>query len=203
METPNVSGDNILAYAFWHWPQASADRTAYEAAQVEFQRSLAAAPSPGFIRSASYAIAGAPWANQGGNAYQDWYMVRGTTALDPLDEAAVNAGRKGVHDAAASLAAAGTAGLYKFRLGDLPNEVRWSHWFAKPSGMSYGHLFAAVEPALAPVGGSLWVRKMTLGPSPEFCVLARQPAVLAPQFQLFAIPLRPVWEGADAELAAR
>jgi hypothetical protein len=44
---------------------------------------------------------------------------------------------------------------------------------------------------------------MTLGPSPEFCVLARQPAVLAPQFQLFAFPLRPIWEGTDAEVAAR
>lgn len=203
METPNVSGDNILAYAFWHWPQPSADRTAYELAQVQFQRSLAAAPSPGFIRSASYAIAGAPWANNGGDAYQDWYMVRGTTALDPLDEAAITASRKAPHDAAAAQAAGGTAGLFRLRLGDLPTEARWSHWFSKPAGLSYPQLFAAVEPALAPAGGSLWVRKMTLGPSPEFCVLARQPAVLAPQFQLFAFPLRPVWEGADVEVATR
>ena len=203
METPNVSGDNILAYAFWHWPQPSADRNTYEAAQLQFQRSLAAAPSPGFIRSASYAIVGAPWANDGGDAYQDWYMVRGTTALDPLDEAAITASRKAPHDAAASLAAGGTAGLYRLRLGEVPSEARWSHWFSKPDGLTYSQLFAAIEPALSPVGGSLWVRKMTLGPSPEFCVLARQPAQLAPQFHLFAIALRPVWEGASVEMAAR
>jgi hypothetical protein len=203
METPNVSGDNVLAYAFWHWPKPSADRSAYEAAQLQFQRSLAAAPSPGFIRSASYAIAGAPWANQGGDAYQDWYIVRGTTALDPLDEAAITASRKGAHDAAASLAAGGTAGLYRLRLGELPSDVRWAHWFSKPAGLTYPQLFGAVEPALTPVGGSLWVRKMTLGPAPEFCVLARQPAQLAPQFQMVAIPLRPVWEGTNAEMASR
>ena len=68
---------------------------------------------------------------------------------------------------------------------------------SKPAGISYPQLFAAVEPALGPVGGSLWVRKMTLGPSPEFCVLAREPAVLAPQFQMFAFQLRPVWDGSD------
>jgi hypothetical protein len=130
-------------------------------------------------------------------------MLRGTTSLDPLDEAAITASRKAPHDAAAAQAAGGTAGLFKFRLGELPNEARWSHWFSKPAGMSYPQLFAAVEPALAPVGGSLWVRKMVLGPSPEFCVLARQPAVLATHFQLFAFALRPVWEGTDVEVAAR
>jgi hypothetical protein len=58
-----------------------------------------------------------------------------------------------------------------------------------------------VEPALAPVGGSLWMRQMTLGPATEFCVLAREPAVLAPPFQMFAFALRPVWsdERAAAE----
>jgi hypothetical protein len=69
--------------------------------------------------------------------------------------------------------------------------------------MSYPQLFAAIEPALAPVGGSLWVRKMTLGPSPELCVLAGEPATLAPQFQMFAFQLRPVWDGSLADATAR
>jgi hypothetical protein len=34
-------------------------------------------------------------------------------------------------------------------------------------------------------------------------VLGREPATLAPQFQMFAFQLRPVWGGAQAELAAR
>ena len=44
---------------------------------------------------------------------------------------------------------------------------------------------------------------MTLGPATEFCVLAREPAALASQFQRFAFQLRPVWDGAAAEIAAR
>ena len=144
-----------------------------------------------------------PWANQGGEAYEDWYIVRDSTALDPLEIAAVTAGRKSAHDAAASLAANGTAGLYQIKLGTVPTAPRSSQWFVKPAGYTYPQLFAAIEPALRPVGGSLWVRKMTLGPSPEFCVLAQEPATLAAQFQMFAFPLRPIWDGTPAEAGTR
>jgi hypothetical protein len=82
-----------------------------------------------------------------------------------------------------------------------PTAPRAAQWFTKPAGMSYGQLFAAVEPTLAPVGGSLWIRKMTLGPALEFCVLSREPAALAPQFQMFAFQLRPVWDGVAAAAA--
>ena len=195
--------EKLLAYVFWHWRQPAASTDAYEAAQLSFQRALADSPSAGFVRSFSHAIAGAPWANNGGEAYEDWYLVRDSAALDPLDEAAVTAGRRAAHDAAASLAAAGTAGLYQLRLGTAPASPRWAQWFVKPAGVTYPQLFAAVEPALAPVGGSLWVRRMTLGPATEFCVLAREPAALAPPFQMFAFPLRPVWNDDAATLARR
>jgi len=198
-----VTRDSFLAYVFWHWRHPSAERGAYESAQQEFQRALTASPSAGFVRSFSHAIAGAPWANDGGEAYEDWYLVHDTAALDPLDTAAVTASRKGAHDAAASLAASGTAGLYKLQLGVAPTSPRSAQWFSKPAGLSYGQLFAAVEPALGPVGGSLWIRKMTLGPSPECCVLAREPAALAAPFQMFAFQLRPVWDGSQAQMAAR
>jgi hypothetical protein len=198
-----VTRESLLAYVFWHWRHPSAERSAYEAAQQEFQRALGASPSAGFVRSFSHAIAGAPWANQGAEAYEDWYLVRDSGALDPLDTAAVTAGRKAAHDAAASLAAAGTAGLYQLRLGTAPTSPRSAQWFVKPAGMSYPQLFAAIEPTLAPVGGSLWVRKMTLGPSPELCVLAGEPATLAPQFQMFAFQLRPIWDASLANAVAR
>ena len=115
-----MTRDSLLAYVFWHWRQASAERGAYESAQQAFQRVLTASPSAGFVRSFSHAVMGAPWANQGGEAYEDWYLVRDAASLDPLEEAAVTAGRKAPHDAAASLAAAGTAGLYHLKLGGLP-----------------------------------------------------------------------------------
>jgi hypothetical protein len=196
-----VTRDNLLAYVFWHWRQPSAERNAYESAQQDFQRVLRDSPSAGFVRSFTHAIAGAPWANNGGEAYEDWYLVRDSAALDPLDIAAVTAGRKTAHDAAAALAANGTAGLFQLRAGVAPTAPRSAQWFAKPAGLSYPQIFAAIEPALAPVGGSLWVRKMTLGPSPEFCVLAREPAALAPQFGMFAFQLRPVWDGSLAQSA--
>jgi hypothetical protein len=195
--------EKLLAYVFWHWRQPSAAADTYEAAQLAFQRALAESPSVGFVRSFSHAIAGAPWANNGGEAYEDWYLVHDSAALDPLDEAAVTAGRRTAHDAAASLAAAGTAGLYQLRIGSAPAAPRSAQWFAKPAGMSYSQLFAAVEPALAPVDGSLWMRRMTLGPATEFCVLAREPAALAPQFQMVAFPLRPVWSDDAAQVARR
>lgn len=206
-----MTPESLLAYVFWHWRQPSADRNAYESAQQAFQQTLTASPSVGFVRSFSHAIIGAPWANQGAEAYEDWYLVRDSAALDPLDEAAVTAGRKSAHDAAAALAASGTAGLFQLRAGRAPTPERgsgisgprWAQWFQKPAGLSYAQIFAAVTPALAPVGGSLWVRKMTLGPSPEFCVLTREPAALAPQFQMFAFQLRPVWDGALTEATAR
>lgn len=203
MATHDMTRESLLAYVFWHWRQPSAEPGTYEAAQQAFHRILAASPSAGFIRSFSHAVTGAPWANGGGEAYEDWYLVRDTASLDGLEEAAVTAGRKGPHDIAAALAAAGTAGLYQLQRGTAPAAPRSAQWFTKPAGLSYGQLFAAVEPALGPVGGSLWMRKMTLGPATEFCVLANEPAALAPMFQMFAFPLRPVWGGSLTETAAR
>lgn len=194
-----MTREPLLAYVFWHWRQSSADRSAYESAQLDFQRALTDSPSAGFVRSFSHAIAGAPWANDGGEAYEDWYLVRDSAALDPLDTAAITAGRKAAHDAAASLAAAGTAGLFQLRVGNAPTSPRSAQWFSKPTGLAYPQIFAAIEPALKPVDGSLWVRKMTLGPSPEFCVLGREPAVLGTPFQRFAFQLRPIWDGSLAQ----
>ena len=194
-----MTRETLLAYVFWHWRQSSADRGAYESAQLGFQRALTDSPSAGFVRSFSHAIAGAPWANAGGEAYEDWYLVRDSAALDPLDTAAITAGRKAAHDAAASLAAAGTAGLFQLRVGTAPISPRSAQWFSKPAGLSYPQIFAAIEPALKAVEGSLWVRKMTLGPSPEFCVLGREPAVLGAPFQRFAFQLRPIWDGSLAQ----
>lgn len=198
-----MARDALLAYVFWHWRQASADRSAYESAQRAFHQALAASPSAGFVRSFSHAVTGAPWANEGSEAYEDWYLVRDAAALDPLEEAAISAGRKGPHDLAASLAASGTAGLYQLKLGTAPTAPQSAQWFSKPAGISYPQLFGAVDPALSRVGGSLWMRKMTLGPATEFCVLAREPATLAPMFQMFAFHLRPIWDGSLVEAGAR
>ena len=101
----------MLAYVFWHWRRPACPPP-YEALQRRFHAALEAAPPAGFSGSRSLAIAGAPWAADGGQAYEDWYLLEGSAALDPLNAAAVTASRQQPHDAAAAAAEGGTAGLY-------------------------------------------------------------------------------------------
>ena len=106
----------MLAYVFWHWPRAGVPAAEYEDLQRRFHAALQAAPSAGFLGSRCLALAGAPWAGGGGPAYEDWYLLEGSAALDPLNAAAVTASRQAPHDAAAAVADGGTAGLYTLRL---------------------------------------------------------------------------------------
>lgn len=196
----------MLAYVFWHWRRAEADAAAYEAAQRAFHDALAAEPSAGLVGSFSHAVRGAPWANAGGEAYEDWYLVHGSAALDPLNIAAVSAGRHAPHDAAAAHAAGGTAGLYRLRLGELEAGPSVAHWFAKPAGMGYPQFLARMEGAVAAARGALFIRQMVLGPTPE-CVLlapAPAPATLPLAIEPLTLEMRPVvgWHPASRSAPA-
>jgi hypothetical protein len=182
----------MLAYLFWHWRQPTISGAEYERRQRAFHAALAAAPSPGFRRSLSHGLQGAPWANQGAEAYEDWYLVDGSASLDPLNGAAVTASRQAPHDAAASLAAGGTAGLYSLRLGEPLEQPLAAAWFGKPDGMRYDELFAVLKPAVEQ-GAALWMRFMVLGPSPEFCLQSTGTFELPPELGARVIRLRPVW----------
>jgi hypothetical protein len=188
----------MLAYVFWHWRRPSVSVEEYETAQRDFHAALAAAPSAGFLRSFSHAIVGAPWANGGAEAYEDWYLVRDSAALDALNEGAMTASRRAPHDAAAAGAAGGTAGLFRLRVGDLEPGARWAHWFARPEGVGHSQLVAELAATLAAAHGSLWVRQMTLGPSPECCVLARGPLDAPLPYRIASFALRPVVQYAPA-----
>ncbi|MHB1223456.1 MAG: hypothetical protein ACYC2G_05330 [Gemmatimonadaceae bacterium] len=190
----------MLAYVFWHWPQPTADRSRYESLQDAFHAALAADPSPGFLRSFSHAVVGAPWATGGAAAYEDWYLTDGSAALEPLNDAAVSASRLAPHDAAAAGAAGGTAGLYTLRRGAPIARPRHEYWFAKPAGMRYDTLFAALAPTIAAAtavverdggGAALWGRFMTLGPSPEFCLQTSSPVVLPDVIDALELVLDP------------
>lgn len=186
----------MLGYVFWHWPRDGVAAAAYEALQRAFHAALAAAPADGFDRSFSAAVEGAPWANAGGAAYEDWYLVRNSAALDRLEEAAVSASRQGPHDAAAAAAGGGAGGLYKLRLGRpvaRPGEARW---FAKPAGMSYAALWDAMRPIVESDGAALWGRQMVLGPTPEFCLQSMGPIELPAGFDPVLLQLEEVWPGA-------
>ena len=83
----------MLAYVFWHQPTGEGARDEYERALVEFHRVLTGDPPAGFLGSATYRLPGVGWAPDG-DVYEDWYLVRDSAALDPLNEAAVS-GRRG------------------------------------------------------------------------------------------------------------
>ena len=160
----------MLAYAFWHWPQPQVDVTEYEARLRDFQKILRDHPSPGFRTSAVFRVSGLPWI-QAEHGYEDWYLVEGSVALDPLNDAAIAPACRAAHDAAARLAAGGTAGLYRLRAGNaVLEQVKFCCWFGKPAGMLYDDFYKLLAPVTARPGIALWGRQMTLGPTPEFCL---------------------------------
>ncbi len=184
-----------LAYAFWHWPRPDVVVATYESRQCAFQEALEAHPPEGFFGATTMRLSGAPWAAQGGAAYEDWYLVRDMAALERLNEAAVTGARKEPHDTVAKLAAGGTAGLYGLRAGAPLDAPGFASWFGKPAGMSYPVLFEALAPVLARAPAALWMRQMVLGPTPEFCLHGARPIDLPAGFEWTRLTLEPLWTG--------
>jgi hypothetical protein len=195
----------MLAYVFWHWRRFDVSVAEYEARQRAFHEALGAAPPDGFHHSLTHGISGAPWAAAESDAYEDWYLVDDSAALDRLNAAAISASRSVPHDAAAAAAAGGTAGLYTLRQGAPPRAPRVAHWLSKPNGMRYDELFALLAPLTSgeSAGASLWMRFMTLGPTTEFCLLSAEPLPLPPQLASRRFELRPVWPTVDVASAHR
>lgn len=181
----------MLSYVFWHWKRADLPAADYESRLAAFHEALRRAPSPGLSASWAFAVHDAPWANNGADAYEDWYLVRGSADLDPLNDAAVSASRQVPHDAAAAAAAGGTAGLYRLRAGHAVASPRYAAWFAKPHGWSYSDLHERLGPVTAE--GALWGRQMTLGPATEFCLHSVEPVSLPREIEARTITLRGVF----------
>ena len=191
----------MLAYVFWHWRRPDVPPHDYERLQRSFHAALAQSPPRGFVASFSAAIAGAPWAAGGGPAYEDWYLVNGSADLDPLNDAAVSASRRGPHDAAAAAAGGGAAGLYRLRAGEPVVDPGAATWFAKPAGMSYAALYEALESLVRSAPAALWGRQMVLGPTPEFCLQSETPVRLPEGFAARTIVLTPVWPTVPGNVA--
>jgi hypothetical protein len=183
----------MLAYVFWHWPQAHADIREYEARQRAFHAALVAAPARGFRWSFTAGISGAPWAATGASAYEDWYAVDDFAALGALNDAAVSGSRLAPHDAAAAAVADGAAGVYGLRAGTALRAPQYAHWFGKPPGMTYRELFAQLTPVVERAQAALWMRQMVLGPAREFCLHAASPESLPAPFEALVVPLRLVF----------
>lgn len=188
-----ATNDSGLAYTFWHWKRSSVATADYETNQRTFHAALAKHPPPGFSHSISSSLSGAPWANAGGDAYQDRYIVRDSAALDALEYAAVTGARQRSHDDAARVAQGGAAGLYQARLGRPIDAPRQALWFSKPDGVSYDELMARCKPLVRDGESVLWMRRMVLGPTPEFCLESVGALTLPPEFRPLTVALRPVW----------
>lgn len=159
----------MLAYVFWHVPRAGAVARQYESAHGEFQEALRAAGVRGLRGIRVFRLDAVPWLD-GKAGYEDWHLLEDSAALDVLNEAAVSEARLLPHDRIAAMAGAGIAGLYGLRMGEAISPTV-AYWLSKPDGMGY----SAFESSLAPLvagGCALWGRRMTLGPTPEFCLHA-------------------------------
>jgi hypothetical protein len=183
----------VLAYVFWHWKKPDVPAEEYESRQRAFHLALAAGPPPGFLQSFSLALPGAPWTFDGGEAYEDWYLVEDFAALGALNEGAVSGNRTASHDRAAVVAAGGSGGVYELRLGSASASPDYAHWFHKPDGMKYQDLFDELAPVVEQVQGGLWMRQLVLGPAPEFCLHASEPVAVSVAFEATVIPLRSMW----------
>jgi hypothetical protein len=157
----------MLAYVFWHAPVSEIELAGYDALLLRFHAALAANPPTGFRRSFSTRTSRLPWLDADAG-YEDWYLIADSAGLDPLDAAAVDARRRGVHDAAAQVARTGAGGLYRLVYG-APIEPAQTVWFAKPVGRSYAQ-FAPVLDGLRREGSVLLQRQMVLGPAPEYAL---------------------------------
>lgn len=176
----------MLAYVFWHWRSDAVESEACERLTRDFHASLSRQRPEGFRRSVSFAIPGAGWIPDGRPAHEDWYLLEGSAALDPLDCAAVAPPLQTPHDAVARAVAGGAGGLYRLRLGKaLGERARFASCFRKPDGMAYRRLYDLLEP-LAAAAAALWGRQMVLSPAPEFRQHGGRPLGLP-------APLEPVW----------
>jgi hypothetical protein len=176
----------VLAYLLWHTP-TGADTVSYERGLGAFHRALAATPPAGFVTSWTLRIDQPAWLPDGPAHYVDWYVVESYAALGALNDAAVSGARRAPHDVVAALARTGTAGLVGLVAGDTARrgapEVGLLGLLDKPAGQSYDAFRPVLATAVTGAPAAMcWMRQMTLGPGPEFMVVAggTLPALPAP-----------------------
>jgi hypothetical protein len=164
----------MLAYVFWHRPAAGVAPEDYAVLIRRFHHSIAARPPAGFVRSASFRAPGPNWLGDE-PAFEDWYVVEDFAALGVLNAAAVGRGHLGVHDAAARHAGPGAGGVY----GLLEGTATLTHtlvavWIERPRGVEAPLLAALLGDGMDGAQAGLWQRQLSLGPAPEYCVLAAE-----------------------------
>ena len=159
----------MLAYIFWHRPFAHVDRTRYEDSILRFQAALARQKPPGFIAAISFRIEAVPWLGDQ-EGYEDWCVLEGSWAMDPLNAFAVAGTVQTPHDDVAAQMEQGQGGIYAHAGGETRPPAQSSvYWLTRPRGIDYR---AVLEPILRKLpDATCWRRQMVLGPAPEFAIV--------------------------------
>jgi hypothetical protein len=185
----------MLAYLSWHRAAAAVEQTAYEQALERFHRSLAHQPPNGFRGSSAFRLSELPWLAPVAGAeqapgYEDWYLLDDWTAVGVLEEAAVARGHLTAHDSIAGLAGCATGSVYRLVEGhargpdtsavthapEIGEETDTAVWVARAPGHEHPSLGALLGDGMDRKRDGLWRRCIGLGPAPEYCLLAAEPA---------------------------
>ena len=155
-----------------------------------FHRTLAANKPDGFRHSVVFRIEHANWLDTTEPAYEEWYLLDDSAAMDRLNDAAVSGACEEPHNRVAGEAAGGTGGLYRLRSGEeILSQARFAVWLAKPDGVSYRDFDDALTSLTSQPNVALWGRQMTLGPTTEFCLHSQTPVQLPAGYTGRQLPL--------------
>ena len=171
----------MLAYLSWHRAAAGIEQSAYEQALERFHRSLAHQPPSGFRGSATARLPELPWlvpvaGGEGAPGYEDWYLIDDWAAVGVLEEAAVSRGHMNAHDQAAAKAGVATGAVYRLIEGQPLLSAAQAVWVKRRLGHEHPSLSALLGDGMDPQRDGLWRRCIGLGPAPEHCLLAAEPA---------------------------
>jgi len=184
----------MLAYVFWHWHKDTVGQSQYENDLQHFHETLSLNKPAGFNGSAVFSIERADWLQTPGTAYEDWYLLDNSAAMDPLNHAAVHDACEEPHNLVARNAAGGTGGLYRLRSGkENLSKTRFATWLSKPEQISYRDFYQSLESLSTQPGIALWGRQMTLGPTTEFCLHSENQLTLPAGYDGKVHQLNSVW----------
>jgi len=188
----------MLAYVFWHWHKDTVGQNQYETDLQQFHETLSLNKPTGFNDSVVFSISKADWLQAPGTAYEEWYLLDDSAAMDPLNHAAVHGECEEPHHRVARNAAGGTGGLYRLRSGsENLSKTRFATWISKPEQTSYGDFYQSLESLYSQPGVALWGRQMTLGPTTEFCLHSETQITLPPEHGGKIHPLHLIWSKSD------
>lgn len=181
-----------LLYIFWSWPRQGVDLAVYGGRLSTFREELEDYMGGQLTaETASFSSPAPPWLPKDVPAFSDWWPMQNASVLDNLNEGALTSNVKPAHDAIAELYGGGAGSLYDWKKGVSydPSWVNFTHWFAKPAGMSYAALYELLAPVLEQDKVLLLRRRMVLGPSPEFCIASEALFELAKPIEAFTLQM--------------